>query len=214
MDIPTLLRQAHEFTQSPFELGQTLNLGVTLTRKFLETSNPTEKILYSSFESSSTPPHSNLIICHGGFEHSGRYDFLAYTLACRGYLCHSLDLRGQGRSDGLRCGTKKLVTFHEDLSLLLHQIPNHLPIYIFAHSMGGGIFTTFLLKNPALFTHIRGVIFSGPLTKMVVPDMPLNSESDLKKLSVLEIFFGHKYSGRVKIFFVFCGLKIIQTCGN
>jgi alpha-beta hydrolase superfamily lysophospholipase len=144
MDLRTLLQEADKLTQSPFQWGETKAQGVTLTRKFLETSNPTEKILYSSFESDSIAPHSNLIICHGGFEHSGRYDFLAYTLASKGYLCHSIDLRGQGRSDGMRCGTKNLESFHEDLSIQLKQISNKLPIYIFAHSMGGGIWTTFL----------------------------------------------------------------------
>ena len=105
MDLENLLKKSEEFGKVPFAEGKISAEGVTLTRNFLQTSNPKEKILYSCFEQDSIAPHSNFVICHGGFEHSRRYDFLAYTVACKGFICHSLDLRGQGMSDGLRCGT-------------------------------------------------------------------------------------------------------------
>ena len=67
--------------------------------------------------------------------------------------------------------------------------------------MGGGVFTSFLLKNPGLSKFVKGVVLSGPLVNLELPDMPIKQESDLNKLIFLEKFVGDRYSARVNFIF-------------
>ncbi len=53
---------------------------------------------------------------------------------------------------------------YEDLFTVLVKVRKDLPLFIIGHSVGGGVITTILLKNPDL--KIAGVILHNPFIKV------------------------------------------------
>lgn len=130
-----------------------------LTKK-LPDGNDCIKVFYQKFHKKKSEPHSSLVVVHGIAEHSQRYNWLGYKCAQAGYEVHMVDFRSYGRSGGARGAAREIGEFHEDIIACLEQTNKHLPLFIFAHSMGGGVIATFLLRNPQL--RLAGVVFSGP----------------------------------------------------
>ena len=54
----------------------------------------------------------------------------------------------------------KISELHYDFTALLKQVNPNLPLFVYAHSMGGLTVTSFLVNNPNL--NISGVILSAP----------------------------------------------------
>lgn len=52
---------------------------------------------------------------------------------------------------------------HYDVVSLLKQLNPNLPLFMYSHSMGGLVLSTFLTNNPNL--NVSGVIFSAPLVE-------------------------------------------------
>ena len=63
--------------------------------------------------------------------------------AQKGYIVHSFDFRGLGKSDGSRFDTKNFEDFQQDIATCLKQIDNILPTFLLGHSMGGGLILHF-----------------------------------------------------------------------
>jgi len=104
-----------------------------------------------------------VIAIHGFTEHGGRYARLATSLNENGYKVAAMDLRGHGKSEGDRAYIHSFDDYLSDVRLYIELVRERepdLPIFLFAHSMGGAI-TTLLAIEGAL-DEIRGVIFSGP----------------------------------------------------
>ena len=53
---------------------------------------------------------------------------------------------------------------YEDFFSIIINVRKDLPLFIFAHSMGGGTITALLKRNPSL--KIAGVIISNPFIKL------------------------------------------------
>jgi lysophospholipase len=98
-------------------------------------------------------PKKVLVITHGFGEHSGRYLHFPHYLdiyhsgvdAVFGY-----DLRGHGRSEGLRGDIARFDDFADDLEGLLRHVETKFPgaeIHSFAHSLGGFIALRFGFLN-------------------------------------------------------------------
>lgn len=107
-------------------------------------------------------PRGVVAICHGFAEHSGRYSEVAEYLNERGYVTEALDLRGHGRSDGVRVHVHSFNEYLNDLGRFLKnaRVRNPgLPIVLLGHSMGGGIAALYVI---ALQPGLAGVILSGP----------------------------------------------------
>lgn len=58
----------------------------------------------------------------------------------------------------------KIYDYQYDVECLLRQVNPDLPLFIYAHSMGGLTVTTFLTNNPNL--NVSGVILSAPFLGM------------------------------------------------
>jgi len=71
--------------------------------------------------------------------------------------------------------------FHEDLHLIISKSPKNIPLFIFGHSTGSLILTTFLLNNNHL--NIAGVICSSSF--FVLP----NNINPIKAKIIAEVSF-------------------------
>ena len=71
-----------------------------------------------------------------------------------------VDLKGHGYASGKRLMDWTPFDHHEQLGEVLIKARTDKPLFIFGHSMGGLVTTTFLLRNPNL--KISGVILSAP----------------------------------------------------
>jgi alpha-beta hydrolase superfamily lysophospholipase len=110
------------------------------------------------------------VVClvHGVGDHIGRYEADADALTGAGYILAGFDLRGFGKSEGIRGHTPSLEMYLEDIDLFLaeitHRYPNK-PCFLYGHSMGGLLVLDFVsVRKPA----ISGVIATGPGLKTAI----------------------------------------------
>lgn len=105
------------------------------------------------------------LMVHGHGEYSGEENFgaLIRALLQRGFAVDAFDLRGHGRSGGKPGVLREWADFAEDLErvrALAERDAAGLPLFLFAHSLGGLIGVDHALNHPA---GLRGAAFTGPL---------------------------------------------------
>lgn len=95
---------------------------------------------------------ADVVLVHGYGEHSGRYVPVAERLTAAGLRVSSLDLRGHGRSTGLRKGDiddfDRLV---DDVSAYVDTVRTDRPLFVYGHSMGGLIAARLAERGDARF---------------------------------------------------------------
>ena len=107
-------------------------------------------------------PRASVVIVHGYMEHSARYEHLAGRLNEEDLSVYAFDLRGHGRSGGVRGPILGFSQYLEDLDLFLHsRVPSgeDTPTFLLGHSLGGLIVTNYVLHHRA---RLRGVVLSSP----------------------------------------------------
>jgi len=97
-----------------------------------------------------------VVILHGYAEHAGRYAALVAELGEAGYECHLLDLRGHGRSAGVRGYVHRFDEYLDDVDLFLERIGEDrrhpaVPRILLGHSLGGLISLAYVLRRPEAF---------------------------------------------------------------
>jgi len=108
------------------------------------------------------------VVClvHGIGEHSGRYIHVADRLTKAGYAIFTFDLRGHGKSEGLRGHTPSYEALMQDISSLLEvankQFPQ-LPFFLCGHSLGGNLVLNYVLRRQP---HLKGVIATAPWLRL------------------------------------------------
>ena len=86
----------------------------------------------------STDIASNVVLVHGFGEHSGRYAHVAEALTAAGSRVSALDLRGLGRTTGLRRGdVDDFDLIVDDVSSFVDTVRGDRPLFVYGHSMGG-----------------------------------------------------------------------------
>ncbi len=106
---------------------------------------------------------TTLVVVHGGGEHSGRYAQTAQVLNREGIAVHAFDLRGHGRSPGIRGHVGRFNEHLGDLAAFLRSVrePSSAGVpVLFGHSLGGLIAARFAAEQPGT---VRGLICSSPL---------------------------------------------------
>jgi alpha-beta hydrolase superfamily lysophospholipase len=104
------------------------------------------RLLWRSWETSASP-RGTLLLIHGLGEHAGRYGHLAQAFNHAGFTVQAFDLRGHGRSEGVRGHTPSFDYWLEDVDLLLQQADPKLPIFLYGHSLGGLIAAVYALRR-------------------------------------------------------------------
>jgi len=110
-------------------------------------------------------------IIHGFGEHAERYYELADFFTSNGYVCVACDQRGHGEMPGLNSDKrqkmlgviKKYDDLLDDVGLIHSEIARRypgLPIFLYAHSMGGNIALNYLLRRSQ--TDFDKVILESP----------------------------------------------------
>ena len=103
-----------------------------------------------------------VVICHGQAEHSGRYTHVAQFFAERGYAVYAYDLRGQGKSGGVRGHVDRWTQYYDDLWLVIRTAKGRhsgLKLFVIGHSLGGLIALGYAERRPKTIT---GVVVSSP----------------------------------------------------
>lgn len=107
-------------------------------------------------------PQAVVCLVHGLGEHSGRYAHLGRHLCQEGFALQAFDLRGHGRSEGLRGHTPSFQAFMKDIDLLLDAVQDRypgLPRFLYGHSLGGVLVLNYLLRRKP---DLAGVVASAP----------------------------------------------------
>ncbi|OPJ58545.1 alpha/beta fold hydrolase [Clostridium chromiireducens] len=114
-------------------------------------------------------PKANIVICHGFGEFTEKYYELIYYLMKENYSVFIMEHRGHGRSprlgiDSSQISVEKFDYYTEDFKRFIDEIviPNssNKNLFLFAHSMGGGIGTLFLEQYTNYFT---AAVLSSPM---------------------------------------------------
>lgn len=108
------------------------------------------------------------VVClvHGLGEHSGRYAHVAAALTAAGYALLGFDLRGHGRSAGLRGHTPSYKALLDDIALLLEQAERYFPgrpRFLYGHSLGGNLVLNYALRRRP---QLAGVVATGPWLRL------------------------------------------------
>jgi len=104
-------------------------------------------------------PKAVICLVHGLGEHTGRYAHVAATLNAAGYAVLGFDLRGHGKSEGLRGHTPTYDALMDDIGRLLDEAEARYPgkpRFLYGHSLGGN-----LVLNYALRRHLTPIPLSS-----------------------------------------------------
>jgi len=112
---------------------------------------------------------ASIILIHGFGEHSSRYAHMAEFYCNHQIQVFTFDLRGHGKSAGLRGHIPTQTTYWDDIDDFRKNIKDsldELPVFLYGHSMGGMIVLSYILKRGSAF---NGIITTSPLIDTAIP---------------------------------------------
>jgi alpha-beta hydrolase superfamily lysophospholipase len=143
---------------------------------------------------------ASIVLVHGLGEHIGRYEHVAEALTTAGYALTGSDLRGHGKSDGIRGYSTSNKAVMDDIEQTIKiaqaDFPG-VPTFLYGHSLGGNLVLYYSLTRKP---EIQGVIATSPglgvakplppalliLTRMLyrlAPSVKINNTLDTAGLS-------------------------------
>jgi alpha-beta hydrolase superfamily lysophospholipase len=118
-------------------------------------------------------PKASVCVVHGLGEHSGRYAYVGKALADAGFALAGFDLRGNGKSGGLRGHYPSLKVLMDDILIGYQQLQKKfpdVPQFMYGHSLGG----LFVLAFATYHEHtLSGVISTAPAIRTPVLEQKL-----------------------------------------
>ena len=113
-------------------------------------------------------PRAVMVLVHGFGEHQGRYAHMVNHLSAHNIAAVTMDLRGHGISEGKRGVCHDYSLMIEDVGAQIKKAARtfpSLPLYLYGHSMGGGIVLRYISKASRA-SDLKGVIASAPLIEL------------------------------------------------
>jgi lysophospholipase len=111
-----------------------------------------------------------IIFLHGACEYGGRYCEFAEQAAAHGWRILLPDLRGHGRSGGVRVHVDRFVDYLRDLDLILrHENVDPRHTGLIGHSTGGLIAARFAESSA---NRVAALVLMSPLFKVALPIDP------------------------------------------
>jgi len=110
-----------------------------------------------------------LLVVHGLGEHSGRYDRVADCALSAGLTFCAMDLRGHGRSQGLRGHARSFDRLLQDLDRFRRRSGNGGstgPIFLLGHSLGGLVVGRYVQEFG--FSDLAGAILVAPFVGLAM----------------------------------------------
>jgi alpha-beta hydrolase superfamily lysophospholipase len=107
-----------------------------------------------------------VVIVHGQGEHMGRYEHVAVWFNNQGFQVVIFDQQGHGISAGVRGHAPGLASLMEDVEsvvALARAAYPGIPIFLYAHSMGGNIALNVVLRRRP---DIAGAVISAPWIRL------------------------------------------------
>ncbi len=109
-------------------------------------------------------PVGVVVLIHGLGEHSSRYEHVAEFFTYYGWVVLANDRSGHGKSGNKRGHINQYEEVFDDIKQLYQEAKTKytdLPVFLYGHSMGGGIVLDYLVHHhPKVF---KGVIATSPL---------------------------------------------------
>jgi acylglycerol lipase len=116
---------------------------------------------------------ASLALVHGLGEHTGRYNHVAEALTAKGYSLTAFDLRGHGKSEGIRGHSPSYAALMEDISQNINLTQEHFPqtpVFLYGHSFGGSLTLNYCLTQKS---DLKGAIVTSPSLGPGEPIPPL-----------------------------------------
>lgn len=119
-----------------------------------------------------------IVISHGFTENMDKYREVSYYFLNQGYSVYIMDHRGHGYSerevsDLSMVHVESFQDYVDDFKLFVDTVAKRenadKPLFIFAHSMGGGIAAAYLEQNPQ---DITAAVLSAPMMEIQTGDYP------------------------------------------
>ncbi len=107
-------------------------------------------------------PIAVILLIHGLGEHSGRYKHVARFFTDHGYAMATFDLRGHGKSEGVRGDAVSFDQVSAEIGEFTEQFGARfpkLPLFIYGHSLGGALALYFGICNKP---KVSGIVASAP----------------------------------------------------
>ena len=95
-------------------------------------------------------PRAIMAICHGFNSHSGYYGWVGEQCAAAGYAACAVDLRGRGKSSGVRFYVESFDDYVADLATLVDRataLDPGVPVFVLGHSAGGVVACLYALDH-------------------------------------------------------------------
>ena len=141
-------------------------------------------LFFNWFKKKGVTPTRGLMILHGQGEHGGRYQHFVHYLQDDYDLILAPDLRGHGRSEGIRGHVEHFDEYLDDARVAWNALKARLgdskQVDWFAHSMGGAV--TLRAYQESQDLGVRNLILSAPCLGLTV-EVPLVKEIAARLLS-------------------------------
>ena len=130
---------------------------------------------------------ATVVLVHGAFEHSGRYNELVEQLHKDGYSVIYGDLPGQGQSDGKKGHIRSFNDYVNIIQMWIQEANPDKKVFLLGHSMGGLAVIRFMeIVQPA----VDGVVLSSPALGILnKASAPLNAASHILNILIPALRF-------------------------